>query len=56
MWNKELKQTLSLFDVTVLVDCALEESLLAESAESRFLVPAFCPVKNGNRGISSSLL
>ena len=51
-----MKQTLSLLDVTALVDYALEKSLLAETAESRFLIPAFRPVKNGKWGMSSSLL
>ena len=56
MWYKERKQTLSLLDVQTLVDCALEMSMLAETLEFRFLIPAFRSVKNGKRGMSSSLL
>ena len=56
MWYKEIKQTLSLLDATALVDCALEKSLLAETSESRFLIPAFLLVKNGKYRMSSSLL
>ena len=50
-----MKVIMSLSDVTVLlVDCPLEESLLAEF---RFVdVPDFRLVKNANWGISSSLL
>ena len=56
MWYKEIKQTSSLLAVTALVDCALEKSLLAETSESRFLIPAFLLVKNGKYRMSSSLL
>ena len=45
MWYKEIKQTSPLLAVTALVDCALEKLLLAETAESRFLIPAFILVK-----------
>ena len=56
MWYKKIKQTLSLLDVKTLVACALEMSMLAETSESRFLIPAFRPVKNGKWGKSSSIL
>ena len=56
MWYKEIKQTLSLLDATALVDCAPEKSMLAETSESRFLIPAFRPVRNGKYRVSSSPL
>ena len=56
MWYKEIKQTLSLLDTTALVDGEPEKSMLAETSESRFLIPAFRPVRNGKYRVSSSLL